>query len=72
PTNIEFYSDISTLNSTFLRFKNALSCIGGVEGSILDTWRGEIERTTNKISMLKKRGTDSGVVIAYRKNMTGL
>ncbi|EAG3249428.1 hypothetical protein B6N89_14760 [Listeria monocytogenes] len=71
-TNIEFYSDISTLNSTFLRFKNALSCIGGVEGSILDTWRGEIERTTNKISMLKKRGTDSGVAIAYRKNMTGL
>ncbi|EAG8241322.1 hypothetical protein B5P02_00895 [Listeria monocytogenes] len=72
PTNIEFYSDISTLNSTFLRFKNALACIGGVEGSILDTWRGEIERTTNKISMLKKRGTDSGVSIAYRKNMTGL
>ncbi|WP_260448932.1 phage tail spike protein, partial [Listeria booriae] len=38
----------------------------------MDTWRGEIERTTNKISMLKKRGTDSGVAIAYRKNMTGL
>lgn len=72
PSNIQFYSDIETLNSTWLRFKNALACIGGVEGSILDTWRGEIERTTNKISMLKKRGTDSGVSIAYRKNMTGL
>ncbi|EQB6336408.1 phage tail spike protein [Listeria monocytogenes] len=72
PTSIQFYSDIETLNSTWLRFKNALSCVGGVEGSILDTWRGEIERTTNKISMLKKRGTDSGVSIAYRKNMTGL
>lgn len=72
PTNIQFYSDIETLNSTWLRFKNALACIGGVEGSILDTWRGEIERTTNKISMLKKRGTDSGITIAYRKNMTGL
>ncbi|EAC9723638.1 hypothetical protein Y475_08725 [Listeria monocytogenes] len=72
PSNIQFYSDIETLNSTLLRFKNALACIGGVEGSILDTWRGEIERTTNKISMLKKRGTDSGVSIAYRKNMTGL
>ncbi|EAG6120465.1 hypothetical protein DLK56_02055 [Listeria monocytogenes] len=72
PTSIQFYSDIETLNSTWLRFKNALACVGGVEGSILDTWRGEIERTTNKISMLKKRGTDSGVSIAYRKNMTGL
>ncbi|EAF6044896.1 phage tail protein [Listeria monocytogenes] len=72
PTSIQFYSDIETLNSMWLRFKNALACVGGVEGSILDTWRGEIERTTNKISMLKKRGTDSGVSIAYRKNMTGL
>ncbi|WP_088825653.1 phage tail spike protein [Listeria goaensis] len=72
PTHVQFYSDIATQNSTLLRFKSALSCIAGVEGSILDTWRGEIERTTNKISMLTKRGTDSGVSIAFRKNMTGL
>ncbi|WP_255377326.1 phage tail spike protein [Listeria sp. ILCC797] len=71
-THIQFYSDIATQNSTLLRFKSALSCIAGVEGSILDTWRGEIERTTNKISMLAKRGTDSGVSIAFKKNMTGL
>lgn len=72
PTHIQFYSNIATQNSTLLRFKSALSCIAGVEGSILDMWRGEIERTTNKISMLTKRGTNSGVSIAFRKNMTGL
>lgn len=72
PTNIEFYSDIDTQNSTLLRFKSALSCIGGVEGSILDTWRGEIERTTGKISMLKRRGADRGLRVAFGKNMMGL
>ncbi len=72
PTDLEFYSDIDTQNSTLLRFKSALSCIGGVEGSILDTWRGEIERTTGKISMLKRRGADRGLRIAFGKNMTGL
>lgn len=72
PTQIQFYSDIETQNSTLLRFKNALSCIGGVEGSILDTWRGEIERTTGKIAMLKRRGADRGLRILFGQNMTGL
>lgn len=72
PSDIEFYSDIASKNSTLVEFKNAMTCIAGTEGSILDRWRGEMKRETRKLSMLKKRGVDSGVRIAFRKNMTGL
>lgn len=45
-------------------------CLGGYEGSLLDTFRGEYEWDNLTIRMLARRGSDNGVRIAYGKNLT--
>lgn len=64
-------SDITTVNSTSIA--DAVSvrkALGGVEGSILDTWGGEYHFNNYRIELLKARGTDNGVTIEYGKNLT--
>lgn len=64
-------SDITTVNSTSIA--DAVSvrkALGGVEGSILDTWGGEYHFDNYRIELLKARGTDNGVTIEYGKNLT--
>lgn len=50
--------------------KTFRECLGGWEGSILDTFRCEYEWDNLLVKMLAHRGTDEGVRIAYGKNLT--
>ena len=47
-------------------------CLGGWEGSILDTFRCEYEWNNLEVKMLAHRGSDNGVRIAYGKNLTDI
>lgn len=49
---------------------SARSVLGGVEGSILDTYRGEYEWDNFMVHLWNKRGEDRGVHIRYGKNLT--
>ena len=46
--------------------------VGGMEGSMLDLFGGELKWERWKVSLLSARGADNGVVIAYGKNITGI
>ena len=46
--------------------------IGGMEGSIIDTFGGELEFNRYAVKLWQARGADNGVKIAYTKNLTGL
>jgi phage minor structural protein len=49
---------------------NARMLLGGVEGSILDTYHGEYEFDWYDVILHNHRGMDRGVRITYGKNMT--
>lgn len=51
---------------------NARTLLGGVEGSILDTYRGEYEWDGFTVRLWNSRGTDRGVSIRYGKNLTDI
>ena len=64
-------SDIATINKTSIAdVVSVRKALGGVEGSILDTWGGEYHFNNYRIELLKARGTDNGVTIEYGKNLT--
>lgn len=66
-------SDIETVHSTNWRIdkvQNARQALGGVKGSILDTWGGEYQFDNYHISLLKKRGKPANAVLAYGRNIT--
>lgn len=46
--------------------------LGGTDGSILETYRGELEFDGYDVHLWTNRGTDAGVVIRYGKNLTNL
>lgn len=46
------------------------SLLGGVSGSLLDLYGGEYKYDRSSISLLNKRGIDSGFTIRYGENMT--
>lgn len=72
PSPFTLSSDSDTVASTSLYRLNPLQMVGGVEGSVLDNWGGEIERDNFNLIMHKQRGADNGVLVAWRKNLTGL
>lgn len=49
---------------------SARAALGGTEGSVLDTFGGEYEWDNYTVRLHEHRGSDTGVVVAYRKNMT--
>lgn len=51
---------------------NARSILGGIEGSVLDTYRGEYEWDCYNVILHNNRGADRGVSIRYGKNLTDL
>lgn len=64
-------SDITTVNKTSIAdVVSVRKALGGVEGSILDTWGGEYHFNNYRIELLKARGADNGVTIEYGKNLT--
>lgn len=69
------YSDISTIGSgkwTINEVENPRRALGGVQGSILDSYGGEYRFDNYHIGLYSQRGNDSGVLIAYGKNLTDL
>lgn len=71
--NFQFWTD-KTMDAAFSSQVPAAcrSILGGQEGSILDVYGGEYEWDRFTVRLHNKRGDDSGVVIRYGKNLTGL
>lgn len=68
------FSTTKTVTAAFsLAIPQAIrTTLGGVEGSILDTYRGEYIFSGYSVQLVNRRGTDRGVEVRYRKNMVGL
>ena len=69
------FSDIQTTGSgvwTIDKVENARRALGGVAGSILDTYGGEYRFDNYHIGLYANRGSDSGALIAYGKNLTDI
>lgn len=67
------WSDIATLNSTIIKEPTSVRAIlGGVDNSILDIWGGEYEFDNYTVKLHANRGSDTGVVIEYGKNLTDI
>lgn len=49
---------------------SARKCLGGMDGSILETYGGEFEFDNFVIKLHSERGSDNGVAIRYGKNLT--
>lgn len=72
-----FTSDVNALSGSVTYNvdtpKSFRSFIGGDDaGTMLDFFGGELEWDRNTVKLLKARGADHGVKIAYSKNLTGL
>lgn len=69
-----FWTDISNGTSPYSVTvpQSARACLGGTDGSILDTFGGEFEWDRWMVKSHLHRGTDSGVTIEYGKNLTDL
>ena len=62
----------STTKAYKYQVGSARAALGGSEGSILDTFGGEFEWDNYDVRLHQHRGSDTGVIVAYRKNMTYL
>ncbi|MFK4847277.1 phage tail spike protein [Lactococcus petauri] len=71
-SDIEMFSDITTVSSTSFEVANPLECIKGIDGSLNQRYGGEIKHEPHRISLLKRRGKDNVTTIRYRKNLEGL
>lgn len=70
---INFSTDITTTKDFGLKEPNPMrTVIGGMEGSFLDTYGGEILWSWPNVQILKARGSDAGLAIEYGRNMTSL
>lgn len=70
PNDYTAWSDIQTHNSTSVDdVLSVRKMLGGVEGSILDTWGGEYQFDNFTIKLWKSRGKDTGETIRYGKNL---
>ena len=65
-------SDIASVGSTKLSILSVRAALGGVEGSLLDTYGGEYEFDNFTIKLHKNRGSDTGIIIGYGKNLTDI
>ncbi len=69
------FSDISLPGSgswSIKDVKNARDALGGVDGSLLDTYGGEYLFDNYDIKLYANRGKQSGALIAYGRNLTDL
>ena len=66
-------SDISTVNSARFVRRNIVEAFlnGDLGNSFLSRWGGEILRDNFRIEMRRVRGSDNGVSIRNKKNLTG-
>lgn len=69
----EFWTDKTTVADMETHVPiNMRQLLGGMEGSILDTYRGEYEFDGYTVKLWNNRGTDRGVSIRYGKNLISL
>ena len=70
----QFFTNKETVaDMTFNTPINARTLLGGIEGSILDTYKGEYEWDCFKVRLWNNRGSDTrGVSIRYGKNLTDI
>lgn len=66
------HSDIVTMKTASYKCMSARAALGGTEGSVIDTWGGEIEFDNNDIYLNKNRGTDTGYIVKYGINIIDL
>lgn len=52
--------------------RSARACISGQQGSLVDTYTGNLHFDRYKVSLLTRRGADNGVKLVYGKNLTDL
>lgn len=69
-----FFTDITHTGNFNIERVDCLSCLGGTEGSIIDTYGNgaNIVRDNFNISIMQNYGEDNNVLIAYKKNMLNL
>lgn len=68
-----FWTDKTTsANIETIKPLTVRSILGGIEGSILDTYRGEYEFDGYTVKLWNNRGSNRGVTIRYGKNLTSL
>lgn len=68
-----FYTDKSTGGKFSVNTPASIrSRLGGVEGSILDTYGGEFEFDNYAVNLYNNRGANRGVSIRYGKNLTNI
>lgn len=72
PHKFKAWSDVSGVNTYLAERKNVLNAIAGSEGSIIDTWRADLQYDNFTVKAHANRGINRGVQIAYTKNLTGL
>lgn len=67
-----FWTDISNTTSVYHQTAPAScrACLGGIRGSILDTFGGEYEWNNDQVKLHARRGSDKGITIRYGKNLT--
>lgn len=63
------HSDIATMKTASYKCMSARAALGGTEGSVIDTWGGELEFDNNDIYLHKNRGTDTGYIVKYGINI---
>lgn len=73
PSPFTFWTDKQTsANIETTKPLTVRSILGGIEGSILDTYRGEYEFDGYTVKLWNNRGSNRGVTIRYGKNLTSL
>ncbi|WP_461198559.1 phage tail spike protein [Enterococcus sp. N249-2] len=70
------FTDLTTVTSMDFsevgHFESAVEALGGKEGSILQKYNGEYIFDNNEIRLMREGGKETGVVIAYGKNLVDL
>lgn len=73
PIDFNFHSDITSRASKLeWENQNPLSCVVGEEGSMLQTWGGELKFGNKWLWLYRRRGNDNVTTIRYGKNIEGL
>lgn len=63
-------TDITALRDFSVQVCSARAALGGVSGSVLDVYGGEFEFDNYIIRLHTHRGSDTGVIVSYGKNLT--
>ncbi|MBS6025667.1 MAG: phage tail protein [Paeniclostridium sordellii] len=69
--DIEFFSDIDTINTAYYMDMNIYTALHNCDQSFMNRWGGEILRRGYTVTINKRIGADRGVQIRSGKNLTG-